>query len=146
MGHFLALIGLLLGAPESELRFVSHRWLATPASRDEAAALDAGLAYVYANIGGPVTLSEAARRARMSQPTFSKYFRRASGGTFTEVVRTLRIAKARELLTHTTDPIAAICFAAGFSGLTNFNRQFRRETGMTPREYRTASRSAAQHS
>lgn len=39
-------------------------------------AVDAGLAYVLENLSGNIRLSEAARLAFMSEPSFSKYFKK----------------------------------------------------------------------
>jgi AraC-like DNA-binding protein len=72
----------------------------------------------------------------MSEPTFSRYFKKASGHTFTEMVRGLRIANACRLLARTDSTIAAISQAVGYGNLANFNRQFRQVVGLTPREYR----------
>ena len=81
-------------------------------------------------------MSEAARLAYMSEPTFSKYFKKASGMTFSNLVRRLRIANACRLLDQTDSPISEISTAVGYGNLANFNRQFRTETGVTPTEYR----------
>jgi AraC-like DNA-binding protein len=49
------------------------------------------------------------------------------------------------MLLQTNRPIAEICFDAGYQNLSNFNRQFRAETGMTPREYRRKIHIGATH-
>nr|WP_275889342.1 AraC family transcriptional regulator [Nakamurella flavida] len=81
-------------------------------------------------------MAEAARLAGMSAPTFSRFFQRASGRTFSEMVRMLRVARARVLLEESDAPVSAICYDVGFGNLSNFNRQFLREVGVTPRAYR----------
>ena len=48
-----------------------------------------------------------------------------------------RVQHACRLLRSTGDSITAIALQSGFSTIRNFNRAFREETGMTPREYRT---------
>ena len=72
----------------------------------------------------------------MSEPSFSKYFKKASGMTFSDLVRRLRIANACRLLAQTDSSIADISVAVGYRNLANFNRQFRSETGYTPSAYR----------
>jgi AraC-like DNA-binding protein len=40
------------------------------------------------------------------------------------------------MLYETDDHISTIAFASGFNNLANFNRQFVKLKGVTPREYR----------
>ncbi len=98
------------------------------------AARDGG--YVFSNHAGSVKMSEAAALVGMSEPTFSKYFKRATGQNFSDLVRKLRLAHARRLLEHSDNAISDICYEVGFSNLSNFNRHFLNDTGETPRHYR----------
>lgn len=72
----------------------------------------------------------------MSEPTFSKYFKRAAGVTFSNMVKRLRIAHARRLLDTTDLSTAKVARASGYNNLSNFNRQFLAEVGLTPTAYR----------
>lgn len=137
MSHFFALLDVLVHAPLRDRHSVARELYSPDVGREGKAAVDAGLAYVRENLGGRIRLSEAARLACMSEPSFSKYFKRASGMTFTELVRRLRIANACRLLAQTDSSVAAISLAVGYQNLANFNRQFRAETGLTPRAYRS---------
>ncbi|MFD7058848.1 helix-turn-helix domain-containing protein [Streptomyces sp. NPDC059906] len=56
--------------------------------------------------------------------------------TATEYTRAARIAKARELLELTNEPVAEISRSAGYLDVSNFRRLFQRATGVTPSEYR----------
>jgi AraC-like DNA-binding protein len=72
----------------------------------------------------------------MSEPSFSKYFKKASGMTFTDLVKRLRIANACLLLEQTDISVAQICAQVGYRNLANFNRQFLAEMSVPPRTYR----------
>ncbi len=48
----------------------------------------------------------------------------------------LRIEEACRALLETDQGIAQIGFAVGYSNLSNFNRHFLAETGITPSQYR----------
>jgi AraC-like DNA-binding protein len=134
--HVLSLLNILAQAPAPETRLLASPWTA-PAQNDGSADLvDTVLGYIFANVHGEVRLTEAAARVRMSESGFSRYFRRATGQTFSDTVRKLRLAQACQLLEHTDDPIAAICHRTGYQNLSNFNRQFLREFGTTPSRYR----------
>lgn len=142
IAHFFALIHLLLNAPEDERHFVAGEFYSADAGKEGRAAVDAGLAYVIENLSGDIRMSEAARLAFMSEPTFSKHFKKASGMTFSNLVRRLRIANACRLLDQTDASVAEISGAVGYGNLANFNRQFRAETGVTPTEYRQVAESS----
>ena len=45
-------------------------------------------------------------------------------------------ANARELLTITDIPVSNVAFSCGYQNPFAFSRAFKKETGMTPREYR----------
>jgi AraC-like DNA-binding protein len=83
-----------------------------------------------------VTQSEAARLAGMSGPSFSRFFRRATNRTFRGFLNQVRIGHACQLLLETDRTVTDICYEAGFSNLSNFNRQFLRLRKTTPRDYR----------
>lgn len=134
IGHLFALLSVLAEAPDHDIEYMTVNHF--PASAQGGAATEAGLQYILENFTGDIRMSEAARLAHMSEPTFSRYFKKASGHTFTEMVRGLRIANACRLLARTNSTIAAISSAVGYHNLANFNRQFRQVVGITPRQYR----------
>lgn len=84
----------------------------------------------------------AARLARelgMSESQFSRFFRRATGNTFTGFINRLRISRACQLLRDTEQHIGAIGLEVGFNNMANFNRRFLDIKGMTPSGYRKQS-------
>lgn len=99
-------------------------------------ALGVVMDYVYDNITGDVRMSVAAQLVDMTEPTFSRFFKRNTGSTFVEYVRKLRVAKACELLADHALQITDICFESGYQNISNFNRRFRAEKGMPPTKYR----------
>ena len=48
----------------------------------------------------------------------------------------LRIGYSCKLLTDESLNITQIAYESGFENISNFNRQFKKEKGCTPREYR----------
>ena len=59
-----------------------------------------------------------------------------TGVSFTAYVNERKLAWAAEKLRQTEDKILAVSQEAGFLNLSNFNRQFKKRYGVTPREYR----------
>lgn len=133
---FFALIDLFMKAPDSEKQYLSRSWVNEHASNEGRSAVEAGIKYIFENLTLDIRMSEAARIAHMSEPTFSKYFKKASGLTFSDMVRKLRIAHACRLLDQTEQSIASIGRSSGYGNLANFNRKFLTEIGMTPSAYR----------
>jgi AraC-like DNA-binding protein len=130
------LLGIFARAPKDEREVVASEWLGRPADRNSLNAVEAGLAYIFENLTEDIRLSTAARLAYMSEPTFSKYFKSATGMTFSSMVKKLRIAHARRLLDTTNQPIALVAEMSGYHNMANFNRQFLAEVGTTPTAYR----------
>ena len=129
-------LGLLAEAPDNECAPLASAWLGTSDNAFANQAAEAGLAYIFDNLTGDIRLSTAASLAHMSEPTFSKYFKRAAGATFSTMVKRLRIAHARRLLDTTDLSAARVANASGYNNVSNFNRQFLTEVGMAPTAYR----------
>ena len=85
-------------------------------------------------------MQEVAALVGFEPSAFSRAFRRLTGMNFSDYSRSVRVWRARTLLAETEISITDICFEAGFNNLSNFNRYFRMEMGLTPRAYRKAAR------
>ncbi len=85
------------------------------------------------------SVAALARDLGMSDSQFSRFFRRATGNTFTEFVNRIRINRACQLLRETERYIADIGLEVGFNNMANFNRRFQDIKGMTPSDYRKQS-------
>ncbi|MEL7487078.1 MAG: helix-turn-helix domain-containing protein [Pseudomonadota bacterium] len=60
---------------------------------------------------------------------------------FNHLINTYRIEYAKEALTDANNddkPILSIAFECGFNSIGPFNRAFRQEVGMTPRDFRAS--------
>jgi AraC-like DNA-binding protein len=136
IGLLFELLHIFADATSDERVLLAGDWIDPTSDPLAQETVEAGVAYIFANLTGTIRLSTAASIAHMSEASFSRYFKRASGVTFSDMVKRLRIAHACRLLTSTNDSVARIATASGYTNLANFNRQFRAEVGMTPREYR----------
>jgi AraC-like DNA-binding protein len=134
--HLLALLLIFAEAPKKEKQLITKQWFTPDASEDGISAVESGVKYIFENLTKHIRMSEAAKLAHMSEPTFSKYFKKSSGLTFSEMVRKMRISHACRLLEDTNETISSICEKSGYSNLANFNRQFLAEMEVTPSAYR----------
>ena len=96
--------------------------------------------YLAQNFTNPnLMLQDAAKAAGMSNSRFSTVFAQEMGATFTEYLTGLRMGKARELLRATSLRSSEISSQVGYSDRHYFSYLFKKNTGMTPSEYREAS-------
>lgn len=100
--------------------------------------------YVWQHFKEEIRLGEAASLAGMSEAAFCRYFRTRANKTFTDFVSEIRISHACKLLVETTYTVSQIAYESGFDTLSNFNRNFKKFTGQTPRDYRSAYLSSVQ--
>jgi AraC-like DNA-binding protein len=110
---------------------------------DEQAAelIEKAINMILSSLPNGITLAEIASNMGMSQTAFSRFFKRNVGHTFVSYVRKLRISDACRLLAETERPITEICFEVGYANISNFNRSFLDERGITPSTYRRLARS-----
>ena len=91
---------------------------------------------VTAAAAEPISLAELAASYGMSESRFSRFFRRATGNTFTDFVNRVRINNACHLLMQSDHFVTDICYSVGFNNVANFNRRFLEIKGLTPTEFR----------
>lgn len=83
-----------------------------------------------------VTLDELSDEFHLTKPYLSKYIRQKTGETFGEIVQTIRMNKACDLLRETTLTVEAVAEKVGYPTIEHFNRLFKKRFKMTPVGYR----------
>jgi len=91
--------------------------------------------YIQANYV-TVSLESLSEKFFLSKPYLSKYIKEKSGMTFGELVRKVRLKKAKSLLKSSTMTVESIAASVGYQNVEHFNRLFRRAFNMTPIQYR----------
>lgn len=93
--------------------------------------------YIDGHLTEPMTLSQIADAAKMSPNYFCKYFKMFSHVTVWEYINSQRINLAAQTLSNDKNAtMLEIALRCGFNNTANFNKMFRKYTGMTPRSYR----------
>jgi AraC-like DNA-binding protein len=83
-----------------------------------------------------LSLARLARRAGLQPRVLSAAVNRVTGLNISQFVNNVRVAQACRLLLEDDRSATAIMLEAGFSTKSNFNREFRRVTGQSPRQWR----------
>ncbi|NKI27014.1 AraC family transcriptional regulator [Arenibacter sp. 6A1] len=92
--------------------------------------------YVMTHFKSQISLEEISELLNMTTTSFCRYFKPRANKTFTRFVNDIRIGHARKLLLEDNFNVSQICYECGFNTLSNFNRQFKAITNMSPLEYR----------
>lgn len=92
--------------------------------------------YIRENYFKPISLEKISKIAKMSPFTFSRFFKKNCGAGFVEYLNRVRTNKACYLLRETDYQVHDIALECGFASISNFNKQFRKTEGISPRDYR----------
>ncbi|KAB2716439.1 helix-turn-helix domain-containing protein [Brucella intermedia] len=102
--------------------------------------IDRVLVHIHKHYHAPLRMEELAEIAFLSISGLHRLFQRHTQMSVSEYVIALRIGESCSRLSGTNQPIQHIAAEVGYASLANFNRQFRRLRGMSPREYRNSFR------
>jgi transcriptional regulator GlxA family with amidase domain len=85
-------------------------------------------------IANPV--AEMTARSGLTERTFKRRFRTATGYTPIDYVQSLRVEEAKHLLETTDAPIDDVSEQVGYEDSGAFRRLFKRQVGISPHQYR----------
>ena len=102
----------------------------------DSAKLDTIYKYINTNFKEHISLHEIANIATMTIPAFCRYFKKATGKTFTKLVNEYRVVHATKLLSESNMSITDICYECGFNNFSHFNKLFKEITGKNASSYR----------
>lgn len=83
-----------------------------------------------------VTLEGLSDKFYLSKPYLSKYIKEKSGMTFGELVKNVRLKKAKTLLKTSSMTVESIALSVGYQNVEHFNRLFKKAFNMTPVQFR----------
>lgn len=92
--------------------------------------------YVQKNFMDKLSLAQIIQGFNYSLAHASHSFKKETGMTFQEYVQYVRIRESCRLLINTDKKVSEIAMLVGYSNIQFFNQVFRRQIGMSPREFR----------
>ncbi|MBB2148564.1 AraC family transcriptional regulator [Pedobacter gandavensis] len=132
--HLLSIITLL--SETREYKCLSSIGYTNPHSQKDVQRISRIYTYIMDNFSEDISLETAATLANMTTSAFCKYFKGRTQKTFTHFVNEVRIGHACKLLFDDNLSMTEICFQSGFNNLTNFNRNFKQYTTVSPSEFK----------
>ena len=107
----------------------------TALSAERPELLDKIISYVEEHLQEKITLEDVARQFWVSQSTVSQIFRQKLGVSFYRCVTQRRLIAAKSLIVR-GEMLESVSTATGFADYSTFYRAFKKEYGISPRQYR----------
>ena len=92
--------------------------------------------YIREHLTDDLSVETMAKDLYVNRTYLSTKFKKETGYTLTEYIQMQRIDKAKELLLQTDRSILEIATYLGFSSQGYFQNVFKKQTGLTPKEFR----------
>lgn len=142
-GHLMVLFSILIqktleedGHPEGSSLDLPGTGQKRPA---DVSKLKTVLLRIEKDYAQKLTVQDMADECGYSTSHFMRWFRDVTGTAFHKYLIEYRLSKAALALRDTDDTILDIAGKNGFDNLSNFNRLFKKNWGMTPRQFRNSS-------
>jgi YesN/AraC family two-component response regulator len=111
--------------------------------RNFSAPIRACVDHIYSNMHSKITLAELSKVCCLSAPYLSTLFKKEVGENITTYIMRQRIKTAQEMLLNTNRSAKDIGYFLNFSSQSYFINCFKRECGVTPRQFRLRAFSSA---
>lgn len=131
----------LAGSLEQVFKRITGRFLAAaeeqpPRRSGDSGAVAEAIRLIEGEYGNGITLSEIAGIISMSPNYLGMIFQRTTGRSFNAYITEHRVEHAKRLLLETDLPMRQITDRIGFSDVSYFSTIFKKQTGLTPGNYR----------
>ncbi|MCO4291954.1 AraC family transcriptional regulator [Solitalea sp. MAHUQ-68] len=133
MLHLLSIINLM--ATSTEIVKLSNFKASKSYDASEGKRMNDILTFSIKQFHRKITIEEIAQVANMTPEAFCRYFKVCTRKTYLNFLNEIRITNACKLLINKDLTIAEISANSGFNNLSNFNRIFKKVTGLTPSLY-----------
>lgn len=96
--------------------------------------------YISRNLNRDLSRKEIADAIYLNPEYLSRLFKRETGASLNDYILTEKMHAAQSLLADTNIPVSIIATKVGYSNFSYFSQVFKKYTGLTPVDYRTAKR------
>ena len=92
--------------------------------------------YVSENFNKDISLNDVAKMTSLTPPAFCRLFKKRTNRQFISYLNVVRISKACKQLLESDLNISEIAFHCGYKTVSNFNKIFKKNIGVSPKMYR----------
>lgn len=134
--RFLEILSILNDLAQSgKYEYLASVSNSKPPADQESEQINNVINYLLSHYKEDIELQTIAEVANYSEAAFCRFIKKRTRKTFSELLNEVRIAQACELLRNRDLNISQVCFESGYNNVSNFNRQFKKITGTTPKSY-----------
>lgn len=112
----------------------------TELDRHEDAVIRKAVHFIRNGLTENLSMARIAAAAHVSESSLHRRFRRILGHTPAEEIRRQRLRRALKLLRETLLPLTEVSERCGYAESSQLSRAVKAETGMTPKDFRQATR------
>ncbi len=92
--------------------------------------------YIYEHYDSKISLETIAGAVHLSSAYLGILYKKETNQNLSDAIARVRIEKAKEKLSQTDDSITEIAISVGYRDIKSFRKQFLKNVGVTPSEYR----------
>jgi AraC-like DNA-binding protein len=137
--RILKLISILDILSKKQIKLIAPNTFHNVVSKKSEVRINKVCLFIQNNFQNKIYLKEIADLIYLTESNFCKFFKKATGKTYSDYVNEIRINEASRLLIQSDRTISQISFECGFETLSYFNRVFLNKKGITPSVYRKRS-------
>lgn len=131
--HLLSILILL--SESKDITLLASEGYCNHNAESDSERLNKVYSYIMNNFQKPIRLTDVAEMAHMSPTAFSRYFTQRTRKTFSQFLIEKKVGYACKLLIGGDLSILQICYECGFQNVSSFNKQFKKITKLTPKQY-----------
>jgi AraC-like DNA-binding protein len=134
--RILKLISILDILSKKQIKFIAPNTFHNVVSKKSEVRINKVCLFIQNNYQNKIYLKEVADIIYLTESNFCKFFKKATGKTYSDYLNEIRINEACRLLIQSDKTVSQISFECGFETLSYFNRVFLTKKGITPSFYR----------
>ena len=132
----LKLIAILDLLSKKQKKFIASNTFHNVVSKKSEMRINKVCLFIQNNFYNKISLKEVADLIYLTESNFCKFFKKATGKTYSDYLNEIRINEACRLLVQSEKTVGQISYECGFETLSYFNRVFLKKKAVTPSNYK----------